>query len=65
MSDNSKAEGCLAIGTILTLLALGMGACTLRQTTYTPNVACEVINAENVRSGRRGENKTILQRRNF
>jgi len=57
MSDNSKAEGCLAIGTILTLLALGMGACTLRQTTYTPNVACKVIKAENVRKGNRGENR--------
>ena len=57
MSDNSEAQGCLAIGTIVILLLLFAGSCTLRQTTYKPNVACEVIKAENVRSGRRGENR--------
>ena len=61
MSDNSEAEELLAIGTIVILLLMFVGSCTLRQTTYKPNVACEVIKAENVRSGRGAENRLYCE----
>jgi len=65
MSDNSEAEGCLAIVTTVILVSMVAVSCTLRQTTYTPNVACEVIKAENVRSGRRGENRLYCKEEIF
>jgi len=65
VSDDSEAQGCLALGTILALLVLVMASCTLRQTTYAENVPCTVIKTENVRTGSRGENRLYCEEESF
>jgi hypothetical protein len=65
MSDNSEAQVCLAIGAMAALLVIGIGSCTLRQTTYTENVPCTIIKTENVRKGSRGENRLYCEEESF